>query len=46
MAYDRICRNCQAPFTVTDDDLAFLDKLSPMIAGKKIGLPPPMLCHD
>lgn len=35
---------CKAPFEVTDDDLTFLDRLSPVIAGQKHSLPPPHLC--
>lgn len=38
------CAKTGIPFEVSDEDLAFLDKLSPVIAGKKYPLPPPTLC--
>lgn len=43
---NRICRNCYAAFTSEDDDLAFLDKVSPLIAEKKYQLPAPTLCPN
>jgi len=43
-----ICKNnwCHAAFEISEEDLAFLDRLSPQIAGKKEPLPPPTLCPD
>ncbi len=40
----KTCKKCQAHYDVTDDDLAFYDKMSPFIVGKKYPLPPPGLC--
>lgn len=42
------CHNpwCKQPFEVTDDDLAFYDRVSPVFAGKKELVPPPTLCPD
>lgn len=40
------CTDCGQSFEISDDDLAFLDKLSPIIAGKKELIPPPTLCPD
>lgn len=41
---DQTCLQCQSVFTITTDDLAMLDKLSPVIADAKQPLPPPTLC--
>jgi|TARA_Y100000310_G_scaffold87892_1_gene84804 hypothetical protein len=40
------CANCDTGFEVTDSDLAFLDKVSPVFAGKKHPLPPPTHCPE
>src|SRR3989344_1409873 len=40
------CRQCSATFEITDDDLAFYDKVSPIFSGKKCPIPPPTLCPD
>lgn len=40
------CRQCSAGFEVTDDDLAFLQKVSPVIGGVRYDVPPPTLCPD
>ncbi|MBI3619203.1 hypothetical protein HY213_04200 [Candidatus Peregrinibacteria bacterium] len=40
----RICKHCQQTFEITNDDLAFYEKLSPTIGGKKLSIPPPTLC--
>lgn len=42
------CANgwCAQNFDVTDDDLAFYDKVSPEFGGKKYAIPPPTLCPD
>ncbi|MBI5411945.1 hypothetical protein HZA43_02075 [Candidatus Peregrinibacteria bacterium] len=41
-----ICIQCSSPFEVTAADRAFYDKISPVIAGQKCGIPDPTLCHD
>jgi len=38
------CKQCSASFEITDDDLAFYDKVSPVFNGKKELIPPPTLC--
>ncbi len=38
------CRQCRAIFDVTDDDLAFYDRVSPVFGGKKYLIPPPTFC--
>jgi hypothetical protein len=38
------CHQCQQPFEVTVEDLAFYDKISPVFAGKKEAIPPPTFC--
>ena len=38
------CKECGASFEITDRDLAFYDKISPVIGGKKYAIPPPKLC--
>lgn len=40
------CKHCQASFEIMNDDLRFLEKVSPVIGGKKYPLPPPTLCPD
>ncbi len=40
----KTCRQCAQQFEVTDEDLKFYDKVSPVFAGKKYELPPPTLC--
>lgn len=40
------CTECHKKFEVTQDDIAFLDMLSPIIDGKKQALPPPTQCSD
>ncbi len=40
------CRQCQSAFEITQDDLAFYDKVSPVFNGKKELIPPPTLCPD
>ena len=38
------CKQCQKQFNVTDQDLVFLDKISPTFAGQKFDIPAPTLC--
>ncbi len=40
----RSCINCRQSFEITDADMAFYDKVSPVIGGKKQAIPPPMQC--
>ena len=42
----KICRQCQANFTVEDEDLEFYEKISPEFAGKEYSIPSPTLCPD
>jgi hypothetical protein len=38
------CTQCPSAFEVTQEDVAFLDKASPVFHGKKEAIPPPTLC--
>lgn len=38
------CRQCAQKFEITDEDLEFYDKVSPVFADKKFPVPPPTLC--
>lgn len=38
------CRQCNAAFEVTESDRVFHDRVSPIIAGQKYPIPPPVLC--
>ncbi len=40
------CKQCVQQFEVTDEDLEFYDKVSPVFGGKKYQIPPPTLCPD
>ncbi|MDD5623191.1 MAG: hypothetical protein PHI23_00585 [Candidatus Peribacteraceae bacterium] len=40
------CTQCSSAFDITQDDLAFYDKVSPVFNGKKELIPPPTLCPD
>ncbi len=40
------CKQCSATFEVTDDDLVFYAKVSPIFHGKKELIPPPTLCPE
>jgi hypothetical protein len=42
----KTCRQCAQKFEITDEDLRFYDKVSPVFTGKKYSLPPPTLCPD
>ncbi len=44
MAEQKTCRQCNAQFTVEDEDLAFYKKISPTFAGKTFEIPSPTLC--
>ena len=45
MAINKKCKQCNAEFEITDDDLGFLDKVSPSFADKKFAIPAPALCY-
>jgi hypothetical protein len=40
------CTQCSTVFEITDDDLAFLDRIAPVFGGKKCGIPPPTHCPE
>lgn len=40
----KTCKQCASAFEITKEDLAFYEQVSPIFAGKKEMLPPPMLC--
>lgn len=42
----KTCVQCQASFHITQNDLAFYDKVSPVLNGKKYQIPSPSLCSD
>lgn len=42
----KTCKQCGLSFEVTDDDLKFYDKVSPVFGGKKYAVPAPTLCPD
>ncbi|MDD5054675.1 MAG: hypothetical protein PHZ00_00215 [Candidatus Peribacteraceae bacterium] len=44
----KTCANpwCRQPFEITEDDREFSEKISPVIAGKTIPIPPPDHCPD
>lgn len=44
MSIQKTCKQCQAKFEITDDDLAFYKKISPIFTGKTYEIPPPTLC--
>ncbi|MDD5751528.1 MAG: hypothetical protein PHS73_03335 [Candidatus Peribacteraceae bacterium] len=43
---EKLCIQCHAPFEITDADLAFYDKISPVFGKKKYPIPPPTHCPD
>jgi len=46
MAEEKKCKQCGTDFTVTDEDLAFYEKISPTFNGKKFDIPAPTLCQQ
>ncbi len=40
------CKHCSVSFEITDLDLEFYDKVSPVFLGKKYNFPTPTLCPD
>lgn len=45
-AGSRNCLKCGSAFNVSEQDLAFLQKLSPRVAGQECSFKPPKLCPD
>jgi hypothetical protein len=43
---NKTCHQCSATFEISQEDLAFLDTVSPIFNGKKESIPPPTLCPD
>lgn len=43
---NKSCKNCTTQFEITDQDLGFYDKISPVFDGKKFPIPTPELCSD
>ena len=43
---EKKCSQCGQKFEITQDDLAFYEKVSPEIGGKKYLIPPPTLCPE
>jgi len=42
----KVCRHCQTRFEITDKDLEFYEKVSPVFNEKKYQIPNPSLCPD
>src|SRR3989339_1000927 len=42
----KTCRQCQQNFEITDENLKFYEKVSPIFGGKKYLIPAPSLCPD
>lgn len=42
----KTCINCTSSFEITNDDLTFIERISPVIQGKKYLVPQPVLCPD
>ncbi|MEI8091816.1 MAG: hypothetical protein WCG98_06465 [bacterium] len=40
------CAHCGTAFNITDKDMEFYDKISPVFAGKKLNIPAPTFCPD
>jgi hypothetical protein len=43
---EKICRQCEISFEVTESDYLFLDKVSPTFDNQKFQIPPPTLCPN
>ncbi|MBU2260203.1 hypothetical protein KKC44_06415 [Patescibacteria group bacterium] len=41
-----ICNQCSAKFNVSDEDVIFYEKVSPIFKEKKYSIPPPTLCPE
>jgi len=42
----KVCKQCNTNFEITDKDLEFYDKISPIFNGEKFNIPSPKLCPD
>jgi len=40
------CQKCQTSFSITDKDLEFYDKVSPIFGWEKMSIPTPILCPE
>jgi hypothetical protein len=40
------CNQCKSNFEITDKDLEFYEKVSPIFNGEKFNIPTPTLCPD
>ncbi|OGC82170.1 MAG: hypothetical protein A2V81_01575 [Candidatus Abawacabacteria bacterium RBG_16_42_10] len=43
---DKTCKNCSQHFEVSDEDMKFYERVSPIIKGTTYLIPPPTLCPD
>ena len=43
---EKVCKQCQESFDVDESDLAFYERVSPVIGGERRLIPPPSLCPD
>ena len=44
MSEAKSCKRCNVSFEITEDDLAFYEKISPTFDGQKFAIPAPTLC--
>lgn len=42
----KICKKCGVAFEITDEDMQFYDKVSPIFGGRKFLIPAPNFCPD
>ncbi|MBI2453576.1 hypothetical protein HYV58_00155 [Candidatus Peregrinibacteria bacterium] len=40
------CIRCAKPFTITGEEIKFLEKIAPVVGGQKVHIPPPISCPD
>lgn len=43
---NKVCKQCGSGFEITDEDLEFYKKVSPVINGKRFDIPVPTLCPE
>ncbi len=43
---EKNCKQCGLKFEITDKDLKFLEKVSPIFGGKRFDIPAPTICPD
>ncbi|MDH4358663.1 MAG: hypothetical protein OEV37_01780 [Candidatus Berkelbacteria bacterium] len=46
MSINQTCKQCQKEFSVDNEELALLDKLSPTVGGQKLDIPVPTHCFS